>query len=103
MKLPTLNFKFAAKRLPGPGTGNLAFLPFQTLPVHSVGGPGVEYGRPFRAINEPPVYVERAVPIDGINGITTGDIQLYGLTDMDAVNFDFLLSGQNETPGNFNP
>lgn len=93
--------RYAARRLPGPGTGNFAYLPWQTLPKHSPGGPGVTYIHGMRSIQEPQLYQDRQIPIDGINGITSGDIQLFGLTDMEADNFDFLLSGNEKEPGTF--
>lgn len=79
--------RYVPREVPGPGTGNFAFLPFQSLPAYSVQGPGIIFGggtsgfdvlQPF-----PQMYVSQAAKIDGQNGQVYGGVYSQGLIDMD--------------------
>ena len=76
-------YNFIAKRLPGPGTGNMAFQPSFGLPAFSVGGPGIEYTRPFLSIQEAPLYYDQEQVIDGINGLEYQGMYSQGLIDLE--------------------
>lgn len=76
-------YAFQLRGLPGPGTGNAAFMPATSLPRFVAGGPGVSYYGGMKAIQEPQTYFQKQQTIEGMAGQNVGAFNSQGLIDWD--------------------
>lgn len=75
--------KYKSRELPGPGTGNLAFLPFHGLPMEYFMGAG--HGTNSQLIGlqtRNQVFVEDRAIIEGLPGVNAGSMGSTELIDM---------------------
>lgn len=71
-----MRYIYQPQPLPGPGVGNYSFLPWASLPVFQVIGPGVEYRKSLNAFQPEQVYYQQNQYLQGWAGIVAG--QIYG-------------------------
>lgn len=67
-------YNFQPQELPGPGTGNWAFLPEFSLPVVQIIGNGVQYLKSLNAFQPEQVYYQQNQQLQGWAGIVQGQI-----------------------------
>lgn len=79
-----------------PGVGNYAFIPLFSLPLESVGGPGIGVYKNWGA-NAPQLYYGQEQRIDGLEGITATGMQSTPLIDMN----EYLSSLQEKAAAQF--
>lgn len=87
-------YLFTNRRLPEPGTGNLAFQPLTTLPAFEVGGPGTEYRHGFDAVGPSQLYYGQAQTLDGLAGISYAGMGSDGVIDFDAYLSNVIQAGE---------
>lgn len=75
---------FTKRRLPGPGTGDMAYEPSNTLPKFLIGGAGTHYRKGMKPIGPAQLYYGQAQVIDGINGVAYSGMTSDGVIDFDA-------------------
>lgn len=86
---------FTKRRLPGPGTGDLAYEPNFTLPKFLIGGPGTHYRRGMHPIGPAQLYYGQAQVIDGLNGVAYAGMTSDGVIDFDAYVQNLIRAGED--------
>jgi hypothetical protein len=82
-------YNYLIRKLPTPGTGNLAFLPAFGLPLDWFQGQGTGVQAQLNVLSDvPQVYQKHHAIVDGMQGIEAGSIGQAGLINME----DYLSS-----------
>ena len=78
-------FRFKKQPLPGtPGVGNYAYMPSYGLPLQSIYGAATPVNGQLAVINRSPQpYYQQSKQVIGLEGISTGTIDINPAIDMD--------------------
>lgn len=74
-------YNFEQKQIPGPGTGNYAFLPGFPLPSIGPFGPATPYSMQWRVMQPEKPYYNQAQYLIGLIGIVAGQAAHQPLLD----------------------
>lgn len=74
-------YSFKKTEYANPGTGNFAFVPNSTLPLHSLIGAATQVQSQIRVAAPQQFFVMPSVPMDGYGGLVAGQLISQPLTE----------------------